>query len=462
MLRQRTAEWTGARVTTGRILSVNLPCPDVDLRAFLNFSRGAPRFALEQPCGGSAQAGAGITAELVAWGDRFNSIEGQARALFESALIDGEGPAGCHPRLFGGFAFQDDFLPDNTWTIWSPAWFVLPHYQFTLIDGDSWLSLNVQVPADENVNETLWDLRRALWDRCHALQIVARQLNGRRQERLQTLEYPMTRSTWDDMISTANSRIGAGELQKVVLSRVAEARFDRAPDTGLALEQLRRSYGNCWRFLLEPRAGHAFFGATPELLADVQGRQMKSMALAGSSARGVSRDADEALARQMMADSKERHEHSLVAKTMRSRLSTMGETEAPDVPEVLKLANIQHLLTPLDCRLHRSGLTLSLVKLLHPSPALGGTPRQPALQLISELEPVPRGWYAGPVGCLDMQLDGTFVVAIRSAICQERRMWLYAGVGIVAGSVAQREWEESELKFRPVLAAMEMQEEQPE
>lgn len=456
MLRQRRAERGGARAAPGRLLSVNLPCPGVDLRAFLNFSRGAPRFALEQPCAGPATAGAGIAAELVAWNDRFSSIERQARALFEGALVEGEGPAECHARLFGGFAFQDDFVPDNTWTIWSPAWFVLPHYQFTRIAGDSWLTLNVQVPADDDVAETLFDLRSALQDRCHALQSYARRGDERRQARLRTLEYPMARDTWDDMIATAGDRIAQGDLQKVVLSRVAEARFDRPPDTGLALEQLRGRYANCWRFLLEPRPGHAFFGATPELLAHVRGRRMKSMALAGSAARGATRDEDETLARRMMADPKERREHALVADTMRRRLAAMGHVEAPETPGVLKLANIQHLLTPLDCRLHRSGCTLSLVNLLHPSPALGGTPRKPALRLISALEPVPRGWYAGPVGCLDMQLDGTFAVAIRSAICQERRMWLYAGAGIVAGSVAQREWEESELKFRPVLAAMGM------
>ena len=407
-------------------------------------------------------AGSGITAELVAWGDRFASIEGQARALFESAIVDGDGPAGCHPRLFGGFAFQDDFVPDNTWTIWSPAWFVLPHYQFTWIDGESWLTLNVQVPAGDDASETLPDLRHALQDLCRELQSFAQGWSLRPQARLQTLEYPMARSTWDDMISTANGRIVDCELQKVVLSRVAEARFDRPPDTELALEQLRRSYNNCWRFLLEPRPGHAFFGATPELLADVQGRRMKSMALAGSIARGANRVEDDALAQQMMADGKERHEHALVARTMSSRLASVGQTEAPESPDVLKLANIQHLHTPFKCRLSEAGRTLSLVRLLHPSPALGGTPRQAALKLISELEPVPRGWYAGPVGSLDMQLNGTFVVAIRSAICQERRMWLYAGAGIVAGSVAQREWEESEMKFRPVLAAMGLQEGQPD
>lgn len=458
MLHQRTFEGSETGVATGRLLSVYLACPGVSLRDFLTFSRGTPRFALEQRCGGPAMAGAGITAELVAWGDRFASIEGQARTLFENALVDGDGPAGCHPGLFGGFAFQDDFVPDNTWTIWSPAWFVLPHYQYTLIDGESWLTLNVQVPADDNASETLPDLRHALQDRCHELQSHARGWSERPQARLKTLDYPMAHATWDGMISTALDRIADSDLQKVVLSRVAEARFDRPPDTELALERLRHRYSNCWRFLLEPRPGHAFFGATPELLADVQGSQMKSMALAGSVARGANRDEDEALARQMMDDSKERHEHALVARTMRKRLASMGETEAPDNPDVVKLANIQHLHTALDCRLYSPGGTLSLVKLLHPSPALGGTPRQAALQLISELEPVPRGWYAGPVGYLDMQLNGTFVVAIRSAICQERRMWLYAGAGIVAGSVAQREWEESELKFRPVLAAMGLQE----
>lgn len=462
MFHQRTAEGPETRIVTGRLLSVNLPCPGVGLRDFLAFSRGTPRFALEQRCGGPAMAGAGITAELVAWGDRFASIEGQACTLFEGALVDGDGPAECHPGLFGGFAFQDDFVPDNTWTIWSPAWFVLPHYQFTSMDGESWLTLNVQVPADDSAGETMPDLRQALQDRCHELRSFARQWSERQQARMQTLEYPMARATWDDMISTASGRIADSELQKVVLSRVAEARFDRPPDTELALERLRRNYGNCWRFLLEPRPGHAFFGATPELLADVQGRQMKSMALAGSVARGATRDEDVALARQMMADGKERHEHALVAQTISSRLASMGETRAAKVPGVLKLANIQHLLTPLDCRLHEPGCLLPLVRLLHPSPALGGSPRRQALQLISELEPVPRGWYAGPVGYLDGQLNGTFVVAIRSAICQERRMWLYAGAGIVAGSVASREWAESELKFRPVLAAMGLQEEQPD
>ncbi len=454
-------ETARARTTTVRLLSVNLPCPGVDIRAFLGFSRGMPRFALEQPHKGAAMAGAGITAELVAWSDRFASIETQARALFHRAQVDGEGPPESQARMFGGFAFQDDFVPDNTWTIWSPAWFVLPHYQFTQIDGKAWLTLNVQVPDNERSGETLTDLRLALQDLCRELQTLARRATGPRQVSLLSLDYPMSRQTWDDIISVARNRILDGELQKVVLSRVAEARFNQAPDTDLALGRLRETYGDCWRFLLEPRPGHAFLGATPELLADLRGRSLRSMALAGSAARGATHNSDEALASQMLADPKERHEHALVASTLHRRLASIGAIDVPGAPRVLKLANIQHLLTPLDCKMHNSDGLLSLARRLHPSPALGGAPRQSALKLISELEPVPRGWYAAPVGCLDMRMEGTLVVAIRSAICQAQRMWLYAGAGIVADSVAQREWEESELKFRPILTAMGLKEGQP-
>ena len=94
-----------------------------------------------------------------------------------------------------------------------------------------------------------------------------------------------------------------------------------------------------------------------------------------------------------------------------------------------------------------------MVEALHPTPALGGDPRRAALQLIRELEPIPRGWYGAPVGWIDSGLDGEFAVAIRSAVAQEARVWIYAGAGIVADSLPEREWEETELKFRPMLDA---------
>lgn len=453
-----TPDLLPARHPAGRLLSVSQPCPGLQLRDFLRQVRGGPRFAFENQSSGVALAGAGIAAGLVAWSDRFHAIERQARALFAGAVVEDAGSTHCEPRLFGGFAFQDDFVPDNTWTIWSPAWFVLPHFQFAQTSDGAWLTLNVQIPPEEDPAEALGELRAALRARCQALLAGAGATAVEAPARLQSIAYPMSRHTWERIMDTAVQRIRDTSLQKVVLSRVAEMRFDAAPNVDDALHCLRDDYPLCWQFLFEPRPGHAFFGATPELLADVRGRQLRSMALAGSAPRGNSQTEDEALAQQLLADPKERHEHALVVNAMRARLELMGELQAPAEPDVLQLANIQHLRTPLACTLRATGGLLSLVQQLHPTPALGGAPRELALKLISELEPVPRGWFAAPVGCFDRHLDGSFVVAIRSAVCQGRRLWLYAGAGIVAASDAQREWEESELKLRPVLAALGLQE----
>jgi menaquinone-specific isochorismate synthase len=97
---------------------------------------------------------------------------------------------------------------------------------------------------------------------------------------------------------------------------------------------------------------------------------------------------------------------------------------------------------------------LPVVELLHPTPAMGGSPRELAMAYIQRNEPFPRGWYAGPIGWIDQKLDGAFAVAIRSAVAQERRAWLYAGAGIVDESNAEREWQETALKFEPILNAL--------
>ena len=97
---------------------------------------------------------------------------------------------------------------------------------------------------------------------------------------------------------------------------------------------------------------------------------------------------------------------------------------------------------------------LPLLEALHPTPAMGGVPQAQAMDYIAQAEPVPRGWYASPVGWIDHNLDGAFAVAIRSAVSQNERVWLYAGAGIVADSIPQKEWDETALKFKPMLGAL--------
>lgn len=179
------------------------------------------------------------------------------------------------------------------------------------------------------------------------------------------------------------------------------------------------------------------------------------MALAGSIGRGSSPEEDAALRRELLESAKERHEHRLVVEAIRRRLDGWSAKKSiPRRPQILALSNIQHLYTPIRARLRRAEGVLPLAAHLHPTPALGGTPRARALAFIRAEEPVTRGWYAGPVGWIGPDLDGVFAVAIRSAVIQNERAWLYAGGGIVADSQPEKEWQETALKFRPMLRAL--------
>jgi menaquinone-specific isochorismate synthase len=269
------------------------------------------------------------------------------------------------------------------------------------------------------------------------------------------VRYPLPYPAWEKQIEAALARIAAGDLDKVVLSRVSEIFFSRRVDADAALARLNRHFPHSYRFLFEPRPFHAFLGATPELLARVQGDELTTMALAGTVRTGETAAETAALGQQLLDSAKDRHEHDLVVSSILRRLAgRVSDLTAPETPTLHRVGNLQHLLTPINGRLtHPLGI-LAVAELLHPTPALGGSPRQKAMAFIRETEPAPRGWYAGPVGWIDHRLNGALAVAIRSAVTQQRRAWLYAGAGVVSGSDPRREWEETGLKFGPMQQAL--------
>ena len=434
-----------------RLISYSMRAPGITVAEFLRQANGHERFYFEH--GDLALAGFGIAAELTAWGaDRVKTIEDKARRLFDGAQVIDDAEALARPRLFGGFSFYSDFVTENTWAAFAPAYFILPHYQLVKRGGDTWLTINVQVGAGELCAEA--ELREALEARYAAL-LDADQPIPDGQSELISVNYPMPPDRWSEIITDATTRMKAGEMQKVVLARVCEIRFDDVIDVDSALAYLNTKYADCYRFLFEPSPHLAFYGATPELLVAVAGDQLTTMGLAGSIKRGATPEDDALLADQLLNDPKERYEHGIVVDTLRERLAPVtAALSVPNAPIPLKLSNIQHLYTPITGRLSRPAGVLPLVELLHPTPALGGVPRDRAMQYIRDAEPVPRGWYAAPMGWLDHNLDGMFAVAIRSAVVQNERAWLYAGAGIVAESIPQKEWDETALKFKPMLNAL--------
>ncbi|MCB8976182.1 MAG: isochorismate synthase [Ardenticatenaceae bacterium] len=444
----------------GRLVSVSISAPGVDTAVFLQQALGEARFFWSAANGGLTLAGFGIAADLFAWGkNRFQQIQQQAQELFADAVIDEAERPLAGPRLFGGFSFIDDFTPDNTWSIHYPAQFILPHYQLTQQGDESWLTLNAILPPDEMPEGLLPELRAALAARLDSfLTQRGKGVKGSKEKaKALRIEYPMSYEAWAAMIDHATETMRSGPLNKAVLSRVCEIRYAQKVDVDGALAYLNATYPDCYRFLFEPRPFHAFYGATPELIVEVNGRSLRTMGLAGSIGRGKTPAEDDALAQELLNSAKNQHEHALVVQSIRRRLEPLtSELTLPDQPDILQLGYIQHLFTPIQATLKNADGVLPILQNLHPTPALGGQPRELAMPFISRAEPVPRGWYGAPIGWLDHNLDGAFGVAIRSAITQDRRVWLYSGAGIVADSDPQAEWDETALKFRPMLNALGM------
>lgn len=265
----------------------------------------------------------------------------------------------------------------------------------------------------------------------------------------------MGRTAWNEMVGSALRRIRAGEAEKVVLARSVEAETDAAVGPAeLALALWRENRGS-YVFLFEPEPGHALVGAAPETIATLNGRAFRATAVAGSA--GVGSDSVEAarLGQRLFNSAKDRAEHDFVVDDMVARLEALGCDVRRDVePHILALAHIQHLETKIAAETAPGLSLLSALASLHPTPAVCGIPREVALGVLTESEMFDRGWYAGPVGWLDSEGRGVFVPALRSAALAEGRWRLFAGAGIVPGSDPASEWEETEMKLRPVLRAM--------
>jgi len=457
-------------MNANRLISISRPVIGLCADAVFRIMHGQARVYWRAPQSNQVVTGFGSAADLRAWGrNRYKDIERQARQLFRDAVVTGDAQAA--PRLFGGFAFRDDFLPDYTWSVFHPAQFVLPHFQLveqpTPDAADArpaWLTMNVLVGRDDDVDELLPALQTALDARYEWLVSRASKLvdipvdnptHALHSSVATEVRHLISPAQWASLIDTAHTYMQAGRMTKVVLARACELRSDTAINVEVALARLNRRYPDCYRFVFEPQVGHVFLGATPELLVNVHGKDLRTMALAGSIQRGRDASEDAQLGQALLSSEKDRYEHDIVVQSLRARLGPITQSlSVPDTPVVMPLSNIQHLHTPIQATLKRRITAFALAAQLHPTPALGGQPQQAAMDFIRDFEPVPRGWYAAPFGWVDAKLDGEFVVAIRSAVTHDTEAWLYAGAGIVQASVAQQEWDETALKFRPMMEAL--------
>ena len=415
------------------------------LRAF-----AGPRVAWAPPDGPTI-AGCGVADTVSAAGSaRFDEVREGAETLF-SALefapasgVEDSVPAAARPRLLGGFAFHGGREPSAPWRGFPQARFVLPRIQVSRDDGDTWVTATTAGPdADPEATEA-------------ALDTAIARAEGTPETRspppgIADVRRTPSREEWREQVLSAVERIEAGELEKVVLAGTLSARLRgpfRLADT---LARLAETSPDCYRFAVDPGLGATFFGATPERLVSRRGDRVRTEALAGSIGRGGTAEEDERMTRELTETSRLRHEHDVVAESIRERLAAHARSVEVGDLGVRKLGSVQHLETPITATLGGPTHVLELVESLHPTPAVGGQPRDVARRIIEETESFDRGWYAGPVGWFDAEGDGEFAVGIRSAVATTDEATLYAGNGIVRDSDPDEEWDELQLKYRPIL-----------
>lgn len=254
-------------------------------------------------------------------------------------------------------------------------------------------------------------------------------------------------------VAAARDAVRSGALTKAVIARPIEVRADAPISVHAVLRRLKATFASSYRFSID-----GFVGASPELLIAVDGASVRSHPLAGTTPRTGNVEADQRLAAELQASAKNQIEHRVVIDDVHDRLLPFVSylDEEPE-PSVITVANVQHLGTRLEGMLSQpSPSVIELVRVLTPTPALGGHPREAAIELIERVEGFERGRYGGAIGWVDARGNGTWAVAIRCAEFSADRhsARLVAGGGIVADSEPLAELAETQAKFQAMLSAI--------
>jgi isochorismate synthase len=441
--------------------------PEVDPTAVACASRraGEPWFVFEQPDRGrAALAGLGEAVRLHDAGpERFARVAERWRALSAAAVGDGvggtddrhggfaPGAPGAGPVAVGGFAFAPEGGASPHWRGFEPASLLVPEVALSRREQDGVAHVRLTLAALASPD----DLPEQLSDRLLARVSELRQrplplLDPAPAGRFQVAS-AMPPEHFESAVARAGELIGQRRMQKIVLAREVQVHAPRDYDPAAVLGVLRAEFPSCFVFCVG-RGDAALVAASPELLVRRGGHRVSTLALAGSTRRSADPAVDDHLGEQLLRDRSYREEHAIVARRIERMLRphAVWVAAAPE-PELVRIANIQHLATPIRAQLAQPLEALDLVRLMHPTPAVGGEPLSAAAPLIPALEGLDRGWYSGPVGWTDGTGDGEFCVALRCALLRGPVARCFAGNGIVRDSEPAAELAETEVKLQALL-----------
>ncbi len=436
-------------------MSISIECERLDPLAVLEsiYEPGELHFYAERPAGDLAVAGAeAVVSRSCAGPERFARIGAFVReTLAHTVAVGAVQPPFGGPLFFATFAFADEAEPEAPFPA---ARVFVPRWQVARSAERSVAVANTLIAPDVDVVATAQKIWRA-HAKFGAFDYTAPTFTGVLEGEIADECEVGADDRYAANVARGVAAIRAGRYRKIVLARARDLRATTRFHPLRALNELRQRYGDCYAFSVGNGAGASFIGASPERLLSVADGRLRTEALAGSAPRGRTAGEDAALARQLLQSIKDRHEHELVVESIRRRLEHVGVVTAEvGPPRVRQLSNVQHLATPLEAALPAGADIFRLAAELHPTPAVGGTPREAAIAHLRELESFPRGLYAGALGWVNHAGDGEFFVGIRSALMQGESARVYAGAGIVEGSIPEREFVETELKMRALRDAL--------
>jgi menaquinone-specific isochorismate synthase len=376
---------------------------------------------------------------------RFAELGTRAQALRSAWHHRDPDATGAAPRAFAGFAYDPDHSAEDRPNLEL-------HVPELLLSRSPAGGANVTLSWRADAGTAA--LERALTAAAAWLDALPRVPAGEPAPLERVASMPSD-EMWCARVRQAVADIRAGRLEKVVLSRRVRYRAPAPVEAARVLRACRREFPGCTHFAWSG-AGGVLLGASPERLAALSGRQVVSDAIAGTAPRGAAPTEDERLEVGMRVSGKIGQEHHpVVTSIARQLLPLCDALELPEEAGVLKLANAQHLWIPISGRA-KPGVELpALLDRLHPTPAVGGAPRESALAWQASHGERRGAWYAGAVGWIDRDGDGEFAVVLRSAWIAGRDVDLFAGAGIVAESDPQAELAETELKLSAMLGVIE-------
>ena len=416
------------------------------------FEENASHFYMENPSDSEAIAGAeAIWTKSFSGETRFEETQKAIEEVQENLICIGDlyHPL-AGPKFFFFHTFQDD--PEEG-SNFAPGTVFLPRWQVTAQGSDYFAIANLPISEDSPL-ESMVDKILAAHGKFEIFD-YSQPLEADFTECTITAKHEVGEKSFEENVVQALELIEKGELDKLVISRAIDFELSKEAAPLDWLNQLREKYRECFSFSVSNEGSESFIGLTPELLLRIEGSHLQTEALAGSAPRGTTAGEDARFAAKLLSSEKDLREHQFVAESIRRRLSEMDiEANLVSRTSLRVLPNVQHLCRRIEAELETNANFWKILRTLHPTPAVGGTPKKKVQPAISELEDHPRGLYSGTLGWVSPNGNGQAVVAIRSGLVKGKKVRLYAGAGIVKGSQPDLEKRETDLKLKVLLEAL--------